>query len=62
MPWAVLCCQQLELINPLMSALVKPLLEDRAQFWAHQCKRDMDILEGVQVSATEITKVLENHS
>jgi len=45
-----------------MSAQVKPLLEDRAQFRVHWCKRDMDILEGVQLRATKMTKVLENHS
>jgi len=45
-----------------MSAQVKPLLEDRAQFQVHWCKRDMDILERVQLRATKMTKVLENHS
>ena len=29
------------------------------QLWASQCKRDLDILEGVQQRATKMTKGLE---
>lgn len=43
-----------EVIPALSSVLVRPRLECWIQFWAAQCKRDVDILKGVQQRATKM--------
>lgn len=50
------------MILPLCLALVRPRLECCAQFWAHQYKRDLDVLGKVKCRATGITKGLEHLS
>ena len=48
------------MILSLCSALLRPHLEHRVQFWAPQFKKDRDLLEGVWQRASKTTKDLEH--
>ena len=48
------------MILSLCSALLRPHLEHRVQFWAPQFKKDRDLLKGIQQRATKMIKDMEH--
>lgn len=51
-----------EVILPFYSALVRSPLECYVQFWPSWCKKDMDIVEGVQKRVMKMMKAPEHLS
>ncbi|KFV95958.1 hypothetical protein N326_09812, partial [Eurypyga helias] len=54
--------RSMEVILPLCSALLRPHLEYCVQLWDPQRKKDMDLLEQIQMKALTMIRVLEHLS